>query len=109
MDLWKNPDKMSERELRIEVKECRSTIKKIEAVIDRAASDRSYGGDLIDDIRDVIDGREKVEISANKPHDSHDLYVSDSSAYDYKCTKCHHTDHTGGGWGRLIYPCDPDE
>jgi hypothetical protein len=62
MELYKNPDKMSERELRLEVKEWRSIVQKIEAVVDRAASDRSYDGDLIDDIRDIIDGREPAKV-----------------------------------------------
>ena len=112
MDLWKNPEKMSERELRSEVKEWRSINQRIEAVVDRAAGDRSYDGDLIDDIRDIIDGREKITlIVPQRPHPSHKLYVSDSSLYDYKCEGCHNTDETGGGWGRLAQPCPyyPDE
>jgi hypothetical protein len=40
-----------------------------------------------------------------QPHPSHNLYVSDSSLYDYKCEDCHHTDITGGGWGKLTDPC----
>lgn len=42
-------------------------------------------------------------------HESHAIRSSDSSWYDYKCTKCGATDISGGGWGKLAEPCTNPE
>lgn len=47
--------------LQAKTEAARQYIDAIEAVVDRAAGDRSYDGDLIDDIRDIIDGKVKTE------------------------------------------------
>lgn len=42
-------------------------------------------------------------------HKTHPIRFSDSSWYDYKCTRCGATDIAGDGWGKLAEPCPFEE
>lgn len=52
----------------------------------------------------IING-ELVDFYDDELHPSHTTRVSDASSFDEICTKCGATDISGGGWGRLKYPC----
>lgn len=61
-------------------------------------------------IRRIFEMAEKQKpetpvVTPKGPHPSHNTRFSDSSMYDEVCTLCGATDVTGGGWGRLAFPC----